>query len=315
MNEVSRKPAELLDTRRQFESEGYVILRGLIDPWKCDAVVANFDREVRHSKVPILRQKRMTYEANRYNSDGFLENPIFNVQDLETKRFGGFKQATLDVITDPNVSAAVSRLLGDMQVKVIQSMFFEAPAGTWAHQDSYYQDSSKKLGSAVAGWFALEDIQEGAGRFYVCPGSHKNMPVIRNDGKFSIADGHSVYKEAVAELIRSGQCPVYAPALSKGDVLLWSSLTIHGSFSAERPGVSRQSLTAHYLPDDEEMLQFHSRIRPQKTITRNGMRVGILHDQDKVQNRIMREIAYRFPGPYLAARNSALKLVLGKQRS
>jgi len=315
MNEYSYKPAELLDARSHFDAEGYVVLRGLIEPWKCDAVLANFDREVRQSKVPILRQKEMTYEANRFNSDGFLENPIFNIQDLETRRFGSFKKATLDLVTDPKVSATVSRLLGDVQVKVIQSMFFEAPAGTWAHQDSYYQDSSTKLGGAVAGWFALEDIHEGSGRFYVCPGSHRNTPVIRNAGRFSIAGGHALYKEAVAELIRSEQCTVYAPALSKGDVLLWSSLTIHGSFSAELPGVSRQSITAHYLPDGEEMLQFHSRLRPQNMIINNGMRVGTLHDQDKVRNRIVRDLAFRFPGLYRAARSSALKLVLGKQRS
>jgi phytanoyl-CoA hydroxylase len=255
----------------------------------------------------------MTYEANRYTADGFLENPIFNIQDLETKRFGGFKRAALDIITDAKVAEVVSGLIGGVKAKVIQSMFFEAPAGTWAHQDSYYQDSSRGLGGAVAGWFALEDIEEGAGRFFVCPGSHR-MPVVRNEGKYSIAGGHGQYKEAIAELIRSGQCQVHAPVLAKGDVLLWSSLTIHGSFAAERPGVSRQSLTAHYLRDDEEMLQFHSRIRPQQTRVENGVRVGILHDQDKAHNRLVRDLAYRFPGPYMAVRRSALKALVAKRR-
>jgi phytanoyl-CoA hydroxylase len=299
--------------RDHYETEGYVVLRGAIDPRLCDAVMENFNRDVRHSKTPILRQKEMTYEANRYTADGFLENPIFNVQDLETRRFGRFKRAALDVITDAKVTGVVSGLIGGVKAKVIQSMFFEAPAGTWAHQDSYYQDSSRGLGGAVAGWFALEDIQEGAGRFFVCPGSHR-MPVVRNEGKYSIAGGHAQYKEAIAELIRSGQLQVHAPVLAKGDVLLWSSLTVHGSFSAERPGVSRQSLTAHYLRDDEEMLQFHTRVRPQRTRVENNMRVGILHDQDKLHNRLVRDLAYHFPGPYMAARRTALKALVAKRR-
>ncbi len=31
-------------------------------------------------------------------------------------------------------------------------MAFEAAAGTWAHQDSYYQDSYAELGGMTAGW-------------------------------------------------------------------------------------------------------------------------------------------------------------------
>lgn len=309
-------PGEPEAARDFYDAEGYVVLRGLLSHAQCDRVMAQFDRQVRHSRLPILRQKNMRYEANAFTADGFLANPIFNVQDLQTRPFGGFKHAVLDVLTDQGVASATAFLLRGPKTKVIQSMFFEAPAGTWAHQDSYYQDSASALGQAVAGWFALEDIGEAAGRFFVCPRSHRSMAVVRNDGKVNFAAGHETYKQTIAEMMQSNSLPVVAPALAKGDVLFWNSLTVHGSFAADDGtlggggGVSRRSLTAHYLRDDDEMLQFHSRVRRQDMTEWNAMRVGLLHDQDKRKNRMIRDAAYRFPGPYMTARKWALKLLL-----
>lgn len=300
---------DLGPARHFYETEGYVVLRGLVAPAQCDTIMARFDAEVRSARTPILRQVNMRYEVNRFTADRFLANPIFNVQDLQTRRFGGFKRAVLDTLTGAAVAHAVARLLGGPRVKVVQSMFFEAPAGTWPHQDSYYQDSARGLGQAVAGWFALEDIADGAGRFYVCPGSHRRE-VMRNAGRLNFAGGHEAYKQAMGELIRSAELPVVAPPLQKGDVLLWNSLTVHGSFAATGPGVSRRSLTAHYLREDDDMLQFHTRVRHQRMALWNGMQVGLLHDQDLRRNRLVRDLAHRYPASYTALRRLALKGLL-----
>jgi ectoine hydroxylase-related dioxygenase (phytanoyl-CoA dioxygenase family) len=37
--------------------------------------------------------------------------------------------------------------------------------------------------------------------------------------------------------------------LTKGDALFWSSDLIHGSLPPQSPGLSRNSLTAHYVGD------------------------------------------------------------------
>jgi phytanoyl-CoA hydroxylase len=304
----------LVRAREYYQTEGYVVLRGLVPPAQCDAVMAAFAREVRGTFTPMLRQKNMEYETNRFTAGGLLENPIFNVQDLQTDRFGGFKHAALDVVTHRAMAEASAFLLDTPRSKLVQTMFFEAPAGTWAHQDSYYQDSARVLGGAIAGWFALEDIADDAGRFYVCPRSHRTVPVLTNCGRINFADGHETYKQTVAALIRAGTLPVVAPVLGKGDVLLWNSLTIHGSFSAGRNAASRRSLTAHYLRDGDDMLQFHARIRHQRTVMWNGMRVGLLHDQDRAANQLIRHLAHRFPRSYRAARGAALKLLLATRR-
>ncbi|MCL2428362.1 MAG: phytanoyl-CoA dioxygenase family protein [Alphaproteobacteria bacterium] len=296
-----------------YRANGYVVLRGLVPEALCDAVRAGFET-VRHSRIPILRQRNMSYERNTFNADGFLDNPIFNVQDLPTRRCMAFKSAALDLLTTSGVMEAVCTMLGVSRSKIVQSMFFEAPAGTWAHQDTYYQDSAAELGRCVAGWFALEDIDAGAGRFYVCPGSHRGT-LLRNAGEHDFATGHDRYKEAIADIVSHESTDLTAPFLAKGDVLFWNSLTIHGSFPAARPGVSRSSLTAHYLSESDDMLQFHTRIREQEFRLWNGVTVGQLHNQDSWRSHIVREAASRFPGPYLVARKLALRMLMSRRES
>jgi phytanoyl-CoA hydroxylase len=306
-------PDGLADARAYYDQYGYVVLRGLIPKALCGQVRAVFDAEVRKTPIPMLRQKNMRYELNELDSDGFLSNPIFNLQDIGSGKLGGFRSTVLDVLTHRATATATSGLLGCERSMVIQSMFFEAPAGTWAHQDSYYQDSATGLGGCVAGWFALEDIDAGGGRFYVCPGSHRNAPLLRNEGEYNFATGHEAYRQGMLEMMRSHGLSFAAPFLAAGDVLFWNSLTVHGSLPASRPGVSRSSLTAHYLRDGDAMLQFHSRVRPQKTMIYNGMTVGLLHDQDELHNRLIRTIAFHMPKPYMAARRLALQALLAKR--
>ncbi len=68
-------------------------------------------------------------ETNRFTAAGFLDNPIFNIQDLNTRTFGTFKSAALDVLTHSRVAEVTSAILGG-PTKLVQSMFFEAAAGT-----------------------------------------------------------------------------------------------------------------------------------------------------------------------------------------
>ena len=309
----AQNPSDVAEAKAYYDAHGYVVLRGLIPRALCGQVRAVFDADVRRTTTPLLRQKNMRYELNEFDESGFLNNPIFNLQDIGSGTLGAFRTAVLDILTHSTTASATSALLGCERSMVIQSMFFEAPAGTWAHQDSYYQDSAAGLGRCVAGWFALEDIDAGGGRFYVCPGSHRDAPLLRNEGEYNFATGHQAYQHAMLAMMRSHGLSFTAPYLAAGDVLFWNSLTVHGSLPASRTGVSRSSLTAHYLREGDAMLQFHSRIRPQQTMVHNGMTIGLLHDQDELANRLVRSVAFHFPKPYMAVRRLALSALLAKR--
>ena len=298
-----------------YRAQGYVVLRGLVSAALCDRVLDAFQHEARVSQVPILRQKNMQYERNEFDHHGFLNNPIFNIQDLQTKHFKAFKSAALDLYTDPRVTRAAGALLGgaaqDEGVRLVESMYFEAPAGTWPHQDSYYQDSSVQLGGATAAWIALEDIASKAGRFYVCPKTHAEFPVIWNRNQWNSGTGHENYKDAILGIAREHGVSWSAPYLAKGDVLFWNSLTIHGSlppFPGSRD--SRKSLTGHYLRHGDELFQFHTRVRHQKVKHHNGTEIGLLHDQDDFRNQLVRTFAYHFPNLWKLARRVAIKVLV-----
>lgn len=134
--------------------------------------------------------------------------------------------------------------------------------------------------------------------------------MIRNEGELNFAFGHNRYKRRVLAMIAEHGLEWRSPYLAKGDVLFWSSRTIHGSLPARERGLSRSSLTAHYLPEGDEMLQFHTRIRRLNLTRYNGMVVGQLHNQDHWRNRLVRRIATGSPVAFEALRKVAIRVLL-----
>ena len=46
-----------------------------------------------------------------------------------------------------------------------------------------------------------------------------------------------------------------------------------------------------------------------KNTSYNSMTVSLLHDQDEFRNRLIRELAFHLPGPYMSIRRLALRSV------
>jgi phytanoyl-CoA hydroxylase len=202
------------DIRAYYDQNGYVVQRGLIPPEVCDRAIAAYNQQAKPYQGYMYRQTSSgDAEKHRFTDNGYLLNSILNVQDLGDPALAEFKQASLEVITHPQMYAAAQTILGETGI-IVQSMYFEGNPATWAHQDSYYLDSST-IGRLTAAWIALEDIQPGAGRFYVYPGSHK-IDMAKNGGDFDIAFSHDRYKRLVVEIIDKFNLECRAPALRKG---------------------------------------------------------------------------------------------------
>jgi phytanoyl-CoA hydroxylase len=272
----------------------------------CDRAKASFEKEVKPFGGFIYRQTSANPERHVFTSEGFVLNPIMNVQSLDRRRFAGFRRAGLDLLTHANMQRAISTIFGEPG-KLVESMYFDGNPVTWPHQDTYYLDA-EGLGRMTAAWIAVEDIAPGAGRFFVYPKSHL-IDTEKNGGDFDIAFHHERYKELVKQVICDQGLVCRAPALSKGDVLFWAAKTIHGSLRTTEPTCSRRSFTAHFIPERSRFLQSQTRVRPLKTELINGMRVHRPKDLSKTANPAVLFVETRFPRAFQITKRAAIKLI------
>lgn len=289
--------------RSYYDAEGYVVIRNAIDARLCDEATSAFASEVKPYRGYIYRQASATPEKNIFTEHGHVLNSLLNIQDLDRRSFPRFRDSGMRIITHDSIQRAVRTLVGESG-KLTQSMYFDGNPATWAHQDTYYLDSTDR-GRMTAVWIALEDIHPGAGRFFVYPRSHL-IDMAKNGGAFDVAFNHDRYKKLVLDTIRSQRLTCRAPALRKGDVLFWAVRTIHGSLET-RTHHSRASFTSHFIPESTTLLQFETRPRKLKVHVVNGVQVHHPKDQNRALNRGILRLETTFPRAFHAAKRLAVK--------
>lgn len=317
--ESLRIPSDADGDRRYFDAvefdqasaylreQGYVVIRGIIQKEICTRINATVASELAQYRGFLYRQATGYPEVNQFNDRGFIMNPLLNVQDVPSGDLGRFRAASLEALTWPYVQDFLKTHFAEPG-KLVQSMYFQGNTATWAHQDTYYLDA-ETIGTMVAGWFALEDIRPGAGRFFVYPKSHL-IDVRKNGGDFDIAFNHERYKKLVIEIVKESGIECVAPALQKGDVLFWNSKTIHGSLETLQPEFSRSSLTAHYIPESERFLQYQARIKSLRLRYHNGMQVNHPKSLDVFSKRSVLWVETTFPKAFRAAKKMAIKALV-----
>lgn len=224
-----------------YEENGYYIFKKLIHESLIDSLLEIYRSEILFSHNYFFRQSSNRWERNKINESGYCEESFLNIHDYPS--YPSLDEAAKKIFCSPQVREALTQLTGNPEHNLMQSMLFDLNAATPAHQDWYYLDSIPN-GYLLAGWFALEDIHEEAGRFYVLPKSNQIDFDLTADEKVSNAP----YVQKLKEYVQTHQNDIHAPALKKGDVLFWNSRTVHGSLPTKNSKYSRKSLTAHYLP-------------------------------------------------------------------
>ena len=243
-----------------------------------------------------------------FNANGWVMNPILNLQSVDPTRFGKFRDfATNSLLAAPQLRDLFRALLGD-RPKIVQSMYFEGNSATWEHQDSYYLDS-ERVGEMAAAWIAIEDIAPRSGRFFICPGSHK-IRLDEHGLANNIAEHHEVYISSVVDKIRNLNLPIRAPVLEKGDVLFWNALTIHGSLDSQDPVRSRSSVTCHAIPSSRLFLQWQVRLMDPVTDEVNGTQIYRPKDLNNLKNRLVFRVESNWPSMFYWAKHLAIKRLM-----
>lgn len=185
--------------------------------------------------------------------------------------------------------------------RLIHTMYFDGNQNTWPHRDSNYLDS-EQIGTAIGVWVAVEDIHSGAGRFYVYPKSHRIAVPMEETGQ-EIDPNSKHYKDGMRQYLATSDLVCIAPALSQGDILLWSSKTIHGSLESTAPQYSRRSFTAHYIPESHEFVWFQKFQSRTKTRLVNDVKISLHGDQTNSGKQMFYRWRLRFPKTAQALQN------------
>lgn len=313
IEDVSKKflPNELNDAKEYYEKNGYVIFRNLFERQLCQEIRDLWNKEVKKFSGFMYRQATARSEKHIYSPEGWVMNPILNLQSICPKNFALLRsKAVGEILCSNQFKAVFSSLLGEPP-KIVQSMYFEGNSATWEHQDTYYLDS-EIIGSMSAAWVALEDIGANSGRFFVCPGSHL-IRLENQTSRTNIADNHHVYISEIVNLIKERRMEIRAPKLDTGDVLFWHSRTIHGSLRSTEGCGSRSSITAHAIPKTHRFLQLQSRVVDVPVETINGVEIWRPKDQAEILSRFVKLIESYLPTPFYALKRVIVKSLIARR--
>ncbi len=283
-----------------FDREGYIVVRKAVRPGLCGSAVQAFQAEVLTDRMGFFeRHASGKYERHVVTDTGFMKYPIMNLQDIATKKYPHFKKRGLDILTQATIQLAISVLFGEPG-RMVHTMYFDGNQTTWAHRDGHYIDS-QQAGKMIGVWVAAEDIHPEAGRFFILPRSH-SMPLPDEQGDPNSA----VYKAGMAAFVHDGPLDCVAPILKQGDMLLWTSMTIHGSLPTTDKRFSRRSFTAHYVPQSHQF-QWNVRTHASKrSVNINGVEVILHGDEGSWFKRLRNAVRSDWPRFYGWARTLAM---------
>ncbi|KJH73148.1 phytanoyl-CoA dioxygenase family protein [Aliterella atlantica] len=232
-----------MEPKNYYQENGYIVFRNLIPIDLIDRLLELYTKKIVLSRYPFFRQSTNQYEVNRLNEFGYVEQSFLDIHDYE--KFPEFSNIAKEIYCGDSIQDALRQITGSHSFNLMQTMLFDANTETQPHQDWWYLDTVPN-GHLVGSWIALEDIDERAGRFYVVPKSVENPDFHSDTPNLS----HSEWLQRIKAYVDSNRDDIKAPELKKGDVLFWSSKTVHGALPTQDTRCSRKSLTGHYIPSE-----------------------------------------------------------------
>ncbi len=223
------------ESLRNWQENGYAIIRRLLSPTKVDAVNEEVDR--------LIRQKKVRWK--------YGNKIMFAIKRSELLRAIGQDEKVLQIL---------SSLLG-REAELFQSINFLTGSQQRSHSDAIHMTTFPE-GNLIAIWIALEDIDRDCGPLHYYPGSHQLGYVYNGDygnqGSTLLLGPkpYSSYEDKISELLTEN--PQYEKKIftaKKGDALIWHANLLHGGEPIAKPGATRRSMVFHYFGKD--VICFH----------------------------------------------------------
>ncbi|MDX2226644.1 MAG: phytanoyl-CoA dioxygenase family protein [Verrucomicrobiae bacterium] len=200
-----------------FNREGYVVLRGLIQPDEVREIRAEYDRRV---------------EETETLNNGALRGKLIQCAGIATRDERWITKPYMERIV------SVGRTLIEPEIGFWYDQIIMKPAGNPAstpwHQDSGYW---KGLEAAVTCWLALSEVTDKHGCMEFIPGSHLEGLAVHED-----ASKRSEIRDALEAVVDSQRA--VKVTMSPGDVSFHHSRTLHYT-SGNAAATPRCGLVTH----------------------------------------------------------------------
>lgn len=215
---------------QRFRSDGYVALRGFLDPQEVADLQANVSRFI-ETIVPQMPPDEAFYEDKR---DPRTLKQLQNMSKYDDYFYR--------LVFGSRFERLATMLLGH-EVRGMNMQYFNKPPGvgkpTPAHQDGYYfmLDSNE----AITMWLAVEDIDEETGCVRYIKGSHADG--LRPHGQTETLG----FSQGLLDFgPRDSEREIAFPA-KPGDLLVHHALTIHRADANRSTTRSRKALGFVYF--------------------------------------------------------------------
>ena len=295
---MSKKSKQLF-----FRENGHIIGRNIVSLEDCKKLISAFNREIKPYGGRILRSTTAKKEIHHFTESGLIVNPLLNIHELDKQEFPEFFANALSILSASRFQELVQEIMGEQAV-MVQSVYYESSAGTLPHQDSHYFDSEDK--KMFGCWIALEDIHEDAGRFCVYPKSASlgdgtafsnriamhykeyeklSLDVIRSYKNKNKEPQLSDFKERqklLRSMLNESGIERIEPELNAGDVVFFSSKTLHSSkIPANGTDKSRSSLIGHFVPASKPLIRYRQDMEELNPCFLNGL---IVHQSNHLND-------------------------------
>ncbi|MNI38914.1 Phytanoyl-CoA dioxygenase (PhyH) [compost metagenome] len=225
---MSYQPHTLtLEQKKHFETEGYLIVKGLFSPEHLDEIEETFEA-ISHESIPGYFEPNLDKDS----SDPLKRYPrvMHPHRFNETAKKYMLHQPVLEILED----------LYEEEALAAQSMFYYKPPGSRGqalHQDNFYL--RVEPGNCIAAWTAVDAADEENGSLLVVPKTSQYEIVCPEEADES--------ESFTNHFVKPPKDQKAIPAvMDKGDVLFFNGNLIHGSYRNKSKDRFRRAFICHY---------------------------------------------------------------------
>jgi hypothetical protein len=231
---VSKEEAEQL---RFWVANGYIILKGAVEPAVLDEAWAAYETAIRDGVVQIPTEPAGPNDP----FPGRLQDPHMKIPAL------------CSIMRHPTVLHWI-KLLMNREPAPFQTIICHKGSQQSVHSDSIHM-TTYPLGYLTAAWVAFEDIHPDSGPLVYYPGSHRWPYVFSRD----VGIGETEYREhgfgaygklyepRIKEVLAENQTEPHYFHAQKGDALIWHANLLHGGSARRELHHPRRALVSHYF--------------------------------------------------------------------